>query len=250
MQPTAAKVLTRVSMVVAILAAVSAGALNVTVLRQRITDLQSNLKAQTAAREKAETEVDRSKGEVARTTAALTAAKLEKEQALATAAAESRRAERLNQDLTTVRQERNDAQAEVARYKGAGMEPEQILYVAKDLKDLRKALADAQEQTRNLQAKVKLLAGREAGDLKIMPAGLKAKVIALDPKWRFIVLDAGEDQGVIERGELLISREGKLIAKAEVSRVQENRSVANLKPGWELAQVMEGDTAIPEPLHR
>ena len=70
-------------------------------------------------------------------------------------------------------------------------------------------------------------------------------MIASDPKWHFIVLDAGENQGVLERGELLLSCHGKLVAKARVSRVQNDRSIANLLLGWELVEIMEGDLVIP-----
>ena len=42
-----------------------------------------------------------------------------------------------------------------------------------------------------------------------------------------------------------MSRNGKLVAKARVSSVQKNRCVANLVPGWELSEVVEGDVVIP-----
>jgi hypothetical protein len=70
-------------------------------------------------------------------------------------------------------------------------------------------------------------------------------VVTADPKWRFIVLDAGENQGVCKNGELLVSREGKLVAKVKVTRIQNDRCVADLMPGWELAEILEGDIVIP-----
>ena len=42
-----------------------------------------------------------------------------------------------------------------------------------------------------------------------------------------------------------MSRAGRLVAKARVSRVQHDRCIANLLPGWELADLAEGDVAIP-----
>ena len=56
---------------------------------------------------------------------------------------------------------------------------------------------------------------------------------------------AGEDQGVLERGELLVNRNGKLVAKVVVRSVQKDRCIANVLPGWELGEVMEGDQVIP-----
>jgi hypothetical protein len=78
-----------------------------------------------------------------------------------------------------------------------------------------------------------------------LPASLKGKVLVSDPKWNFVLLDVGEDKGVLERGELLVNRNGKLVAKVVVSRVQKDRCIANVLPGWELGEVMEGDLVIP-----
>src|SRR6266850_489176 len=66
-----------------------------------------------------------------------------------------------------------------------------------------------------------------------------------DPKWQFVVLNVGEDQGVLEHGELLINRDGKLVAKVKVSSVQKDRCVANVMPGWQIGEIFEGDLVIP-----
>jgi len=39
----------------------------------------------------------------------------------------------------------------------------------------------------------------------------------------------------------MISRGSKLVAKAKLTRVEANRSIANVLPEWDLAQVQEGD---------
>jgi hypothetical protein len=78
-----------------------------------------------------------------------------------------------------------------------------------------------------------------------LPASLKGKVLVADPKWNFVVLNVGEDQGVLERGELLVNRNGRLVAKVVVRSVQKDRCIANVLPGWELGEVMEGDLVIP-----
>ena len=77
-----------------------------------------------------------------------------------------------------------------------------------------------------------------------MPANLKGKILVADPKWEFIVVDVGENQGVLEDGELLVNRNGKLIAKVRVRSVQKDRSIANVLPGWKLGDLMEGDQVI------
>jgi cell shape-determining protein MreC len=78
-----------------------------------------------------------------------------------------------------------------------------------------------------------------------LPANLSGNIIASDPKWEFVVVDVGENQGVKEDGELLVSRGGKLVAKLKIMTVQKDRSVANVVPGWKIGEVMEGDQVIP-----
>ena len=63
----------------------------------------------------------------------------------------------------------------------------------------------------------------------------------MDPKWNFIVLDMGAEHGLVPKGVLMISRGSKLVAKAKLTRVEANRSIADVLPGWDLGQVQEGD---------
>jgi archaellum component FlaG (FlaF/FlaG flagellin family) len=74
---------------------------------------------------------------------------------------------------------------------------------------------------------------------------LVGKVLVTDPKWDFVVLNVGEDQGVLDNGELLVSRDGKLVAKVKITSVQKDRSIANIEPGSKLGEVLEGDKVIP-----
>jgi hypothetical protein len=58
-------------------------------------------------------------------------------------------------------------------------------------------------------------------------------------------LDIGEDDGVLENGELLVNRNGRLVAKIRIQSVQKDQSIANLLDGWKLSDVIEGDLVIP-----
>jgi hypothetical protein len=78
-----------------------------------------------------------------------------------------------------------------------------------------------------------------------LPAGLKGKILVSDPKWDFVVLNVGQDEGAAEDGDLLVSRDGKLVAKVRIHTVQKGRSIANVLPGWKITDVMEGDLVIP-----
>jgi len=44
---------------------------------------------------------------------------------------------------------------------------------------------------------------------------------------------------------LLVNRDGRLVAKVKITSVQKNRCVANVMPGWQLGDVIEGDLVIP-----
>jgi cell shape-determining protein MreC len=70
-------------------------------------------------------------------------------------------------------------------------------------------------------------------------------VLVTDPKYNFVILDVGENQGVLEYGEFLVNRNGKLVAKVVVRTVQKDRSIANVLPGWALGEILEGDQIIP-----
>jgi len=77
-----------------------------------------------------------------------------------------------------------------------------------------------------------------------LPIALKGKILAVDPKYDFVVLDIGAAQGVEERGALLVNRNSKLIAKVKVARVQQNRCIANIVADWKFDTVLEGDQVI------
>ena len=78
-----------------------------------------------------------------------------------------------------------------------------------------------------------------------LPATCTGKVVETDPKWNFVILNIGETQGLLPYGELLVNRDGKLVAKVKVTSVKKNSAVANILPGWQLGDVMEGDVVIP-----
>ena len=56
---------------------------------------------------------------------------------------------------------------------------------------------------------------------------LTGKVLAVDSKYEFVVLNIGGNQGVAKNGKLLVHRDGKLVAKLRVTNVECNSSIAN-----------------------
>jgi hypothetical protein len=127
------------------------------------------------------------------------------------------------------------------------MEPEQISKAAEMIRRLQKELGVAQAMNKELNIQVVTLRERLGGEgcIVTLPASLEGKVLVYDPRWQFVVLDAGQDQGVVEDGELLVSRGAELVAKVVVRRVEKERCVATVKPGWRLGEIVEGDRVVP-----
>jgi hypothetical protein len=249
--------LIRICLFIAIAAALGVGALNFTKVKEKITTLQTDLKTQTDARASAESQLRDTKKELDKTAADLKTTKAnletttaEKEKAVAEANAQTTRANKLTEDLNKTRTERDTAQAELAAYHVTGYSPEQIVSMGKQFKGLQDSLAGTQEENKLLGQKIVKLDNRllqyEHPELDVpLPATIKGKVLVCDPKWNFVVLNAGAEQGMLERGELLVNRDGKLVAKVRVTVVEKDRSIANVLPGWQLGEVMEGDLVIP-----
>jgi hypothetical protein len=130
------------------------------------------------------------------------------------------------------------------------MNPQQAANAQKEIKRLQDSVAAIDTENKVLLQRVvkldnKLKVYEVEGYVVELPASLKGTVTVVDPKWNFVVLNVGGDQGVLEHGELLVNRNGRLVAKVRVSSVQKGSCVANVVPGWQLGEVLEGDMAIP-----
>jgi flagellar biosynthesis chaperone FliJ len=233
------------------------GVLNFTQIKDKITTLQKDLKEQTDLKVKAQTELAKTKSDLDKTTAELKQTKTtleattkERDTAVQMASDATKRADKLNDDLNKTRGERDDAQREVAAFRASGLNPEQALNAAKQIKSLQDALGGSQEENTLLGKQIKKLDAdlafyRDPSKTIELPATIKGKVLVCDPKWHFVVINAGEDQGVLQHGELLVNRDGKLVAKVIVSSVQKDRCVANVMSGWQLGEIFEGDVVTP-----
>jgi seryl-tRNA synthetase len=196
------------------------------------------------------TVLDKTTKDLTQTKQTLQATTEEKDKAVAEATKQSARAEQLATVLEATRKERDAAQAELAAFKVPGLTALQVANLSKTLKQLQDTLAGAQDENKLLGQNItKLktkLAFYENPEFKVqLPASLKGKVIQSDPKWDFVVLDIGESQGILEKSELLVNRNGQLVAKVIVRSVQKDRCVANVVPGWKIGEVAEGDQVIP-----
>ena len=247
----------RISLILAIVTALLVGVGNIFVIKDQITTLTTDRNTQRDARKVAETDAAKTHSELTKTKKDLTQtqqdladAKTEREKAVATAAAQTKRADDLSDKLAKTTQEREDAQTKLAAYVATGETAEQVGKLSRALKDSQEALEVMNEEKTVLQRAVTRLTTRlakyEGPDPTIrLRADLRGKILVVDPKWDFVVLNIGQDQGVLEEGELLVSRDGKLVAKVKVSSVEKNRCIANVVPGWKLGEVIEGDEVSP-----
>ncbi|MGA3266872.1 MAG: hypothetical protein ABSE16_08615 [Verrucomicrobiota bacterium] len=248
----------RISLIVAILAALAVGVLNFVVVKDKITTLTTDRNTQRSGRIEAETERDRTnkvlvatQGTLKQTQQDLATAKKDRDAAVATADSERKRADDLNDRLSKAVQDRDEAQGELAAYKDTGLSAKQVADLSRTLKDAQTAISALNDEkvvmNRSIERLRTRLAVYEGTNKPIeLRADLRGKILVVDPKWDFVVLNVGEDQGVLVEGsELLVSRSGKLVAKVRVTSIQKDRSIANVMPGWKLGDVIEGDEVTP-----
>ena len=170
-------------------------------------------------------------------------------QARSKAQEQQTRADRAVTDLNTVTGERNVAQQELSQWRLFEMTPEQIRNNLSRLRTVERERDVFTTENKAMQRKITSLQTEldryTLGEERVvqLPAGTRGTVVAVDPKYDFVVLDVGGNQGILENAKLLINREGKLIGKVKIMTVEPNRSIANVLPEWkqEGTEVMEGD---------
>ena len=249
--------LIRISLIVAIIAGLAVAVLNFTQVKDKVTTLQTNLREETAQHDKflrlyttTDKELKKTVAELKQTKATLDQATEERDTAVKKADEQTKLADRLQKDLDTTVTERNTARERLAAFEAAGLTPKQVTTLREDMKAIEKTLAGAQAESRVLAQNNETLKNQLDRFLHperhvTLPASLTGKVMVVDPKYNFVVLNVGENQRAKEYGEMLVNRNGKLVAKVIIRSMQKDRSIANVMPGWEIGEVMEGDLAIP-----
>ena len=249
--------LIRISLIVAIVAALAVGALNILLVRDKINTLidqrndfhskwdQTRNELDTTRRDLAKTQNDLAQAQQDLTNTMTQLTKVEADDQ-----AQTKRANELADKLAKTSKELDDTQNQLAAYKATGYTPDQIGGLAKTIKSTQNELEAVKEENIVLN-RTKLRLQNQLAELIgtnqpiTLRADLKGKIVAVDPRWDFVVLNIGGDQGVLEDGELLVSRDGKLVAKVIVRSVDKDRSIANVMPGWKLGDVIEGDVVTP-----
>jgi hypothetical protein len=249
--------LLRISLIVAILAGLGAGGLGyyeATTQIPALTDQRNKEHdakvAEQDAHKKTKNELKKTAADLASTQQELSDTKGELTKTVARADTQQKRADELSDKLVKATQERDDAQNSLAAYKATDLTPDQIVKLNKQLKDATAKIVNIEGEKAVLGrslARANAELERLKGVNLVVPlrADLMGKIVVVDPKWDFVVLNVGEEQGAMQDGELLVSRDGKLVAKVVIRSVQKDRYIANIVPGWKLGEMIEGDTVTP-----
>jgi len=156
----------------------------------------------------------------------------------------------LTDRLGKAQTQRDALQATLAKFEQLHVTPEDILKLQGDKKKLDEEYAGASNESDILKKEIEALHRRfdpltiQTTNDVVEPAGLKGKVVAVDPKYDFVVLNIGEDHGVLPKGIMMIARDGRLIGKVQIVSVANTQSIANIMPAWRRGDVMEGDEVL------
>ncbi|MGH7980666.1 MAG: hypothetical protein ACREE6_14915, partial [Limisphaerales bacterium] len=221
--------LRRIILIVAIVAALAAVGVNIGVVRPKILQLQQDRDNQRSQKEqfhrqllKTQKDLANTQSQLAQTQTQLAQAKSERDQLANKLTAANTQIADLTGKLNKSTTQLNHTQDQLAAYQNTGLTPPQIIALNRNLTDTQSALAVADDEKLVLTRAVSKLQNQldlilKPGYVVPLPANLKGTVMAVDPKWNFVVLNIGESQGVLQNGELLVSRDGRLVAKVVVS---------------------------------
>lgn len=159
------------------------------------------------------------------------------------------RADTHERNLRTAVENLDRATSELNQWRAVGMPPDKVVeeLVAKQkLIAERDALVGEKEilARSNTRLERRLRAYEPESLPPELPPGTTGKVVAVDPKYDFIVLNIGSNQRIVPDANMLVNRAGKLIAKVKITAVEPERSIANIMPEWKQDEVMEGDQVV------
>jgi hypothetical protein len=221
----------------------------ITTTRQDRDSWNNKYKGEVTLYQKTDKELKKTQNELAATNAILKDTQGQLEAANSKNAELDKQVASLTDKLTKTTARAETDEQDLEKWRLLNLTPEQIKGALDDLAKTKKALAGVEGENKVLVAKSKelereLFALIGPTDDVPLPIGLKGKVLAVDPKYDFVVLDIGDDQGVKEHGVMMINRRGKLIGKVRITSVEKTRSIASIMPAWKHGDVMEGDQVI------
>jgi len=249
--------LLRILLILAIIAGLGSGGVayyewqtQIPALTQQRDTEKNDKNTEIAAHNKTKKELKDTQGQLAQTKQQLDDTKKERDTAIARADAQTKRADDLDTQLTKTKADLQESQDALTAYKASGLTPDDVVKLNGKYQDSQKQILAITEESALWHRKfvsTKAELDKYIGDTHVvqLPAELRGNIVVVDPRWDFVVINVGEDKGVVNEGEMLVSRDGKLVAKVIVRRVEKDRCIANIVPGWKLGEVIEGDVVTP-----
>ncbi|MCS7048934.1 MAG: hypothetical protein NZ483_06540 [Verrucomicrobiae bacterium] len=223
-----------------------------TQLNQDLTSAKSNL-------EQANNQLDRARRNLEETTAKLRQAETDLATAKAEVSAKDVELAQRRREIDQLTRAKTEAEERAA---AARAEVQKINDEMAQLKQRLQALdvASIEDLTKKVEALTsenQLLGERLAGlnrekealeariqELTTTPADLRGRVTLAKSQWNFLIMDLGREQRVQPNSHFLVYRDSSLVAKARVTSVYPNSSVAELVPGFTKSPPREGDTVV------
>lgn len=152
-------------------------------------------------------------------------------------------------ELAKTVEARKELEASLSKWAQLNVTPEQVRDLIAKLKTAQDTIVALEEEKAIMARNLAVLRNRLDILLKEdyevpLPAGTRGNVVAVDPKWDFVVLDIGANKHLLEGGILMVHRNSKLVGKIRLNQILPDRSIASMMPGWKLGEVEEGDQVI------
>jgi hypothetical protein len=226
---------------------------NVDALKGDLKTSKQDASAAKAAETRAKTNLDAAKKESEQSKAALEAGKADLFKA--------------RSDVDEAQKKLADANAEVERQKllldgkqppppTVGTEQAEIDRLKGELTNAQTQLAESKQVQVTLEqrasekeaALVDVQGSLQAYKNRIVRNGLSGRVLAFNPGWNFAVLSIGDKAGLKAGVSMVITRGNQMIAKARISSVEPNTSIADILPSTVARgqSVQPGDTVVYE----
>jgi len=133
----------------------------------------------------------------------------------------------------------------------SGFNMPQIKSMAAELPAVKTELDVTKEERKILAVRVNKLQGevdsvKNVGKDVVLDSSIKGRIVAVDPKWDFVIVDVGGNHGVLKNGELIVNRAGKFVGRLKVSTVEPGHSIANIMQQWKKKgeEILEGDVVV------
>jgi hypothetical protein len=172
-------------------------------------------------------------------------AKAELEAAKGSGAEKAKTLESVNSNLEVAAAEKKkiDASMEALRGKFPGIELGEVPRVVKELEASQKKLVGEEEDAslvkkrleediaKNLAESSRIVEKVNQSIKRVEGNTFQATIVAVDNDWNFVVIGAGEKSGLTGSSKLLIQRDGRLLGKLLISKLEPNTAVADVEPG-------------------